>query len=247
VQHQGHGIRRGALRGLTRAAGALLLFIHFGVTAAAAASQPYIVTGFDSIRVNAPVRVVVTTGGGVAARGEGDRDALDRLELSNSGSLLTVRLKAPEPGTKSKGPITLTLSTGQLKRITLSGGGSIAVDRLKGLSADLALAGSGDISVDAVAVDAVGITITGSGRVTLAGSAGVLNASVSGPGALAAEGLKAKQARIANDGPGTIVLTAIIAADIAARGSGNVSVLGEPACKVNRGGTGRILCAGQNY
>src|SRR5690606_1830762 len=122
---------------------ALLPFTLVGAAGAHAASQPYIVTGFDSIRVNAPVRVVVTTGGGVSARGEGDRDSLDRLELSNSGSLLTVRLKTPEPGTKSKGPVTLTLSTGQLKRIALSGGGSITIDRLKGLSADLALAGSG--------------------------------------------------------------------------------------------------------
>lgn len=246
MQRQGDGIGRGALRGLTGAGGALALAAVFS-PCALAASQPYIVTNFDSIRVNAPVRVVVSTGGGVSARGEGDRDALDRLDLSNSGSLLTVRLKPPEPGSRSSGPVTLTLSTGQLKRIALSGGGSLSVDRLKGLNADVALAGTGDISVGSVAVDAMGVTITGSGRVSLAGSTGVLNANVSGPGALAAEGLKAKQARIANDGPGSIVLTAITAADIAARGSGDVSVLGKPACKVNRGGTGRIVCAGEDY
>ncbi|CAN5288905.1 head GIN domain-containing protein [soil metagenome] len=214
---------------------------------ALAATQPYTITSFDSIRVNAPVRVVIATGAGVSARGEGSRDALDRVDLTVSGTVLTVRMKAPQAGEKAAGPVTLTLSTGQLGRVLLSGGGSVAVDRMKGLRGDLVLAGGGDIAVGAVALDRLDVVVTGSGRVTLAGMAGVFNADVSGPGALAAEGLKTKQAKLVSTGPGSIVLTAATSADINARGSGDVTVTGKAACKVYRGGTGRIVCGGEDY
>jgi hypothetical protein len=246
VQGIGDGIGRGGLRRIAGSVAGLLAAVA-APGFALAATQPYTLSGFDTLKVNAPVRVIVTTGGGVSARGEGDRDALDRIDLSVSGAVLTVRLKPVQPGEKSGGSVTLTLSTGQLNRVILSGGGSIIIDRMKGLRGDLALAGSGDIAVGAVALDQLGVMLSGSGKVTLAGTAGVLTASVSGPGAVAAEGLKAKQAKLASDGPGNIVVNALTSADVTARGSGDVTVLGKPACKVNRGGTGRLQCGGEDY
>jgi hypothetical protein len=226
---------------------AATLVLLLSAAPVSAATQPYTITSFDGVRVLAPVRVVIATGVGVSARGQGARDALDRVDMAVSGTLLTIRMKAPQAGEKAAGPVTLNLSTGRLGRVMLSGSGSVAIDRMNGLRGELVLDGGGDMSVGAVALDRLDVIVTGSGRVTLAGNAGVLNVNMSGPGAAAAEGLQAKQVKIVNNGPGSIALTALTSADISTRGSGDVMVTGKGACKVNRGGTGRIVCGGVEY
>ncbi|WP_336959375.1 GIN domain-containing protein [Sphingobium aquiterrae] len=214
-----------------------------------AATQPYVVTTFDSIRVEAPVRVAIRTGAGTSARGEGDRQILDRLEVLVSGGLLLVRLRPPASLGEARpgGTATLTLSTGLIRRAQLLGGGALTIDAMKGQRGDIALAGSGDIAVGAVALDRLVVMVAGNGRMTLSGAAGVLEARSTGAGIVDAPGLKAKQATLVNQGPGSITLTVNGPADIATAGSGDVTVLGTPACKVTRGGTGRISCGGKDY
>ncbi|MDF0543605.1 DUF2807 domain-containing protein [Sphingobium sp. H39-3-25] len=216
---------------------------------ARAATQPYVVTAFDSIRVEAPVKVVIRTGAGSSARGEGDRAILDRLDVQVSGGLLLVRLRsAASPGEERPGgSATLTLSTETIRRAQLSGGGSLAIDAMKGQRGDVALAGSGDITIGKVAVDRLFTMVAGNGRMTLAGNAGIVEARSTGAGIIDAAGLKAKQARLVNQGPGSITLTTNGATDISTAGSGDVTVLGMAACKVVRGGTGKISCGGKDY
>ena len=241
----GGGVRRRALR-LGAAFFGLLAASSFP-DAGQAATQAYVVTGFDTIRLDAPVRVVIRTNAGASARGEGDRDALDRVRLTMSGTTLIVWMDAPGTGGRVSGPVTLTLTTSDLRRIMLSGGGAVTVDRIKGERGEIFLAGGGDISVGAVALDRLAIILSGSGRLSLAGTAGVLTADISGPGALEAEELKARQATIMSSGPGTASLTAVTTAAITARGSGAVTVAGTAACKVDRLGVGTISCGGKAY
>src|SRR3990167_1263131 len=77
-----------SLRAMAVALTAALL----SVSPAQAAMRGYIVTSFDTIRLEAPIRVVLQTGSGTSATGEGDRAALDRVNLSVSGQVLTIRL-----------------------------------------------------------------------------------------------------------------------------------------------------------
>lgn len=235
---------RSALRGLI--AGALVTAAMIAQPASAA-TQSYVLTSFDSIRLNAPVKVQLSTGGGTAARGEGDRRTLDRIILENNGGQLTVRMKPLQAGESSGGPATLILSTGELKRVAVQGGGSLAIDKMKALRAAVTLGGGGDISIGAATFDRVDVSIGGSGKVTMAGTAGDLRLDLSGPGAFMGEAVKAKRATIASSGPGTATLMAQDAATITASGSGDVIVSGKPACTVNRGGTGRISCGGKEY
>lgn len=225
---------------------ALLLSAVAFAQPATAATQGYTITRFDSIRVDAPVRVAITTGTGVKARGEGDRDALDRVDLQVSGNLLIVRMKPRQSGAKGGGgPVTLRLSTDDLRRVMLSGGGSLTVDRMRGARGDIMLGGGGDVTVNTLALDQVNILLSGSGRITVAGKAGRADIRVSGPGALVADALVVRDAKLANEGTGTIALTASGTADISAFGSGDVTVSGKAACKVKHNGAGRVLCGGE--
>lgn len=213
---------------------------------AAAATQGYTITRFDSIRVDAPVRVVVTTGMGVTAKGEGDRDALDRVDLAVSGNMLVIRMKPRPLGAKGGGgPVTLRLSTDDLRRAMLSGGGSLTIDRMRGARGEIVLAGGGDVTVGTVALDQANVLLSGGGRVTLTGKAGRADIRISGPGALMAEGLVVRDATLANEGTGSITVTASGTADIRASGAGDVIVAGKAACKVVHNGAGRVLCGGE--
>ncbi|MEJ7934686.1 DUF2807 domain-containing protein [Sphingobium sp. AN558] len=214
---------------------------------ASAATQGYAITSFDAIRVDAPINVIITTGGGASGRAEGDRDLLDRLRIEASGRVLNVTLPAQKGGERRSGTATLRLSTGDLGRVILTGGGSVAINRMKGQRAEIMLGGNGDVRVDAVDLDQLTLALTGSGRVTLTGRANTASIRVTGPGALAGEALRTRQATISNDGPGSIALTADVSAKIAASGSGSVTLAGKAACTVDNRGTGTIQCGGERY
>lgn len=214
---------------------------------ACAATRGFTITSFDAIRVDAPVAVILTTGAGAAARAEGDAGAIDRLRVDVSGRLLTVTMDRLRPGERSGGAATLRLSTGMVDRLVLTGGGSIALDRMKGLRGQIILGGNGDVSVADVQLDQIDLMLAGGGRMTLAGRAGVANVRVTGPGSVTAQPLHARQAMIANDGPGSITLTANVNAKVTASGSGDVLVTGKPACSVDNRGVGRVTCGGEGY
>ncbi len=241
MQKQGDGNGRGALRALIAAVVTAALPMT-----AQAATRGYTITSFDAIRVDAPVKVVLTTGIGASAKAEGDQSALDRLRVEVSGRLLNITMDKPQPGQKG-GAATLRLSTGAVSRVVLTGGGSVALDRMKGLRAEIVLGGNGDVSVGALDLDRLDLSLAGGGRATLAGRAAVANIRVNGPGAVAAEGLKAGQASIANDGPGSVALTANGPTKITASGSGDVTVTGKGPCTVENRGTGRIACGDESY
>lgn len=238
-----NGTGRGTLRALIAAGAAGLLL----AAPAGAATRSFTITSFDAIRVEAPVTVVLTTGAGVSARAEGDQSALDRLKVDVSGRMLILSMDRARPGEKSGGAATLRLSTGMIDRVIVNGGGSIAIDRMKGLQGQINLGGNGDISVATVELDRLDLTLAGGGRVTLAGRTGVANVRVIGAGALAAEPLRARQASISNEGPGSVTLTADVNAKIVTAGSGDISVAGKAACTVDNRGTGRVLCGGEGY
>jgi len=116
MHDQWHRTGRGALRALI---GTAILI----ATPATAATRGYTITSFDAVRIDAPVNFVVTTGAGASARAEGDQALLDRLNVNVSGRLLTISMTRAQPGEKSGGAATLRLSTGDLTRIVLTGGG----------------------------------------------------------------------------------------------------------------------------
>lgn len=244
MQEVGHGIGRSALRRLIGALGVVLMAAP---GAALADTQSYTISSFDSLRVEAPVNVILTTGSGSSGRAEGPRATLERLRVEVSGRVLKISMVAATGGGRSAGPATLRFSTGDLRRVMLTGGGSVTIDRMKGLSGDIVLGGNGDVTVQAVDVDRLTVMLAGGGRATLAGRAGVADLRVSGPGSIAADKLTARQSRLSSDGPGGIAVTTAVSADIRSSGSGDVTVLGKPACTVKNLGTGRIFCAGEGY
>ena len=145
------------------------------------------------------------------------------------------RSKVPEP------PV-VTLSTSQLRRVQLLGGGTLRVSEIRGLEADLSMSGNGELTVDRADVERLVLYVGGGGRMTIAGSARDVRASINGPGALDAARLDTRNATVANDGVGSVHMRVSGAAKVVSTGSGDTIVEGNAICTVVRKGSGPVTC-----
>ncbi|MFL6857001.1 MAG: head GIN domain-containing protein [Allosphingosinicella sp.] len=224
---------------------ALLLLLP---AAAAAADRTYTVTDFDRVQVDGPYEVVVTTGGSSGARASGSQLALDAVTVEVSGGILRVHANRSAwggyPGQPVE-PARIRVATRELKGAVVRGPGSLAIDRVRGLRADLSLAGSGRLSVGAVDADQLIVSLLGAGRISLAGMAKQLHAAIQGSGDLDAVALKVDDAQVDAQTSGIVAFEARRAVTLTANGPGDVAIAGNAACTIKATGSGRIRCGRQ--
>jgi peptidoglycan hydrolase-like protein with peptidoglycan-binding domain len=224
-----------------------LAFLALAAAAApaAAAERGYSVTDFDRVQVDGPFEVSVTSGLASAARVEGSAEAIDRISVEVFGTTLRVRANRSAwggyPGERP-GPARITLTTREVRAAAVVGSGSLVVDRAKGLRVDLSVNGSGRLSVGAVDADNLVVGLLGGGRITLAGRAKQVKATIQGSGDLHAAELSTDDARILADTAGSVVIGVTRTANVTATGAGDVEIIGEPSCTVDSKGSGQVLC-----
>jgi len=203
---------------------------------AAAADQRVMVTDFDRIQVDGPYQVTLSVGRPSAVTATGSRGGLDRVLIEVQGRTLRIRPNKSAwggyPGEPAGGVLQIVASTQELRAASVQGGGSLSIDRAKGLRIDLTLTGSGRLGVAAVAADQLVLTLNGSGKIMLGGGAKQFRAFVSGTGDLDAASFRADNADLATDTSGAIAFTAIRTAKVRASGTGDVAISGTAACTV---------------
>lgn len=227
----------------------LALLAFAAAVPAEAAERTYSVTDFDRVQVDGPYRVILTSGRSSAARAEGSTEALDHVSIDVQGGTLRVRRNrsawgAPPSG--GTGPVTVTLATRDIRNAQVAGSGSLDVDRAKGLRVDLSVSGSGRLSVASVEADNLIVGLLGGGKITLAGRAKQLKATVQGSGDLAAAGLTADDAQIGSDTAGHVAVGVAKTAKVTATGAGDVEIIGSPTCSVQAKGSGQVTCGTSN-
>ena len=138
------------------------------------------------------------------------------------------------------GDSTVNGFSGDKVNVQLSGSGNVKFNgRYKDVTA--AAQGSGDMEMNGGSSDKVEVALSGSGQMTVVGSCKEFKADQTGSGDLDAEHLAADATEVNLRGSGTSVVQAIKTADVTVRGSGDVSVLGNPTQRVvNKTGSGDI-------
>lgn len=212
---------------------------------AGAAERRFTVTDFDRVQISGAYQVRLGTGRAASAIATGPRGALDRVSIDVQGRTLRVRPNQSAwggyPG-EQNGPLTIVLTTQDLRAASVDGAGLLDVDSAKAMRLELIVAGSGRLTVARVQADTLLLTQMGAGTIRLGGNAKSLRAEIHGAGSVEAEGLTADDAQIAADTAGTIKLRVTRAAKITATGSGDVEILGTPACTVKAIGAGQVKC-----
>ena len=211
---------------------------------AQAATRNFGVSGFDRIRVDGPFRVTLATGVAPFARATASSSgALEGVAIEVQGRTLIVRANRSSwggyPG-EAAGPVEVSIGTHELTAAWLNGSGTLAIDKLRGLSFDLSVQGSGAASVGAVEVDQFKAAVSGTAAVGLSGTALKFTATVNGVSTLQAGGLSVKDATFAMSGPATVRATVTETARISARGPSSVELSGSPACTIKAAGSANI-------
>lgn len=229
------------LRHLTAAAMVLAV-----APAAHAAERGFTITDFDRIRIEGPYQVQITTGRGTTAQASGERAAIERVALQVQGRTLTIRPDRNAwggyPGEAQGGPVTITITTGELRTVMLYGSGSVRIDRARGPRIEFIVQGSGRLEVGRVETDRLDIGMTGSGAAKLAGNVKLLNAVVRGSAALDGSALMANDLVLNTESASDVALGARTSAKVQSTGAGNTSITGSAACSVTAAGAGMVNC-----
>ena len=208
-----------------------------------AATRNFGVSGFDRIRIDGPFMVRVTTGVAPFAVASGTATALDGVAIDVQGRTLVVRNNRSSwggyPG-EAKGPVEISIGTHELNTAWLNGAGSLAIDKVRGLSFDLSVQGTGSASIGQAKVDQLKIGMSGTATAGVAGTAPRLTAIVRGVSTLDASGLAVKDATIGAQGPATVRANVTGTAKVDALGAAAVTLDGRPACVVKAVGSAAV-------
>ena len=207
---------------------------------AAGADRNYSVTSFDRIRLEGAFKVRLTTNVAPFARATGSQEALDGVSLDVQGRTLVIRSNRSSwggyPG-RQPGPVEISVGTHDLSAAFLNGSGSLAVDKVRGLTFELAIQGAGAANVANVDVDQLRVGVTGAGSTTLAGKAPKMTATIRGSALFDASALATKDVVIGAEGPVIVKVNATSSAKIDANGTSTVELTGGAACTVKASGS----------
>lgn len=225
------------------AAGAALVIAS--ATPAAAATRNFTVTGFEQVRVEGPFRVKLVTGVPPSASATGPQSALYRVAIDVLGRTLVIHSDVSAWGggdqdSGDSGPVEIRVGTHDLSAATLTGSGSLQIDKVTALSFAASVQGSGEIGIANADVDQLEVDLTGTASSTMAGKAGTLTLATRGSSAFDGSALTTKDATIGAEGAATVKAAVSDSATIQASGPATITLTGNPGCTTHSGGSASI-------
>lgn len=210
---------------------------------AAAATRNFGITDFQKVRVDGPFAVKLSTGVAPFARATGSPADLDRVAVEVRGNTLVVHSNLDSwggyPG-QNVGPVEVELGTHDLSAAWLNGSGTLAIDRVKGLSFDLSVQGSGAGQIGQVSVDQLNVSVVGTASARLAGQAAKTSAVIRGISGLDAAALSMKDATLGADGAATITANVGNSVTVDATGPATIRLTGGPSCTLRVSGSASV-------
>jgi hypothetical protein len=207
---------------------------------AAAATRTFGITSFTKVRVEGPYKVTLTSGVAPFAKAIGSTTALDRVAIDVRGDTLVIQTNPSAwggyPGA-DPGPVEVSVGTHDLTSAALTGAGSLAISRVKGLSFALSVQGSGSAQIDDVAADQLEVNLAGTANAKLQGHALKLTALVRGLSSIDAAKLTTPDAHITADGSATVDVAVTETARVDAWGPATIRFSGRPACTLKVSGS----------
>src|SRR5262245_13018814 len=205
---------------------AVLLLASFAL---AACIEETIRGSGNIITENRPVdkfRAIELSGAGQLVLERTGTESLSVTADDNLISMFTSEVKngtlylSVERGKRPSGSPTYRVTVSELRKLDISGAGSIEATKLDG--------------------DALSISISGAGSGHIAGRADELTNSISGAGSFDAAELKAKRAKVSVSGAGSVTVNASDELDANVSGVGSIWYIGSPKVRSSVSGLGSI-------
>jgi hypothetical protein len=213
--------------------------------ARASARRDFPASGFQSVSLTGHSDVNVTVGGQFAVRAEGDREMVERLELTVVDGDLRIGFKEGSNFRSFFGRdrnVTVHVTMPALTGANLTGSGDINIDRVQGERFAGNLTGSGDINVGEVRVREAAFNLTGSGAIQAAGAAERAAVQLGGSGDISLSRLQTRDLTVSLMGSGDVAAHATGSAAVSLMGPGDVTITGPARCRIDQRGPGEVRC-----
>jgi hypothetical protein len=221
----------------------ILLAVAAALSASAAAETRDIpVPSFTAVRHGTAPDLIVRVGGPTSVRVEGDREAIDALQIGVQGEELVVTTRRGARWPRGRAKAVIYATTPLITKALTEGSGNIRIDRVSGAGFDGSAHGSGNLVIDDLRTEVAELSSHGSGNVMAAGSVTWLQAFASGSGNVDVRRLQARTGAVRTTGSGNVDATISEAAEVMASGSGRAHVAGTKTCRVRSTGSGGVSC-----
>jgi hypothetical protein len=138
-------------------------------------------------------------------------------------------------------PLRYRVSAVTVKRVTISGSGTVKAEGLRSDDLRLEISGSGDMAFPQLAAGAVSLGISGGGKMMVSGEAESVAVRISGSGNIQTGDLVTQAAEVRISGSGNVKVNATQTLDVQISGSGTVKYAGQPQLSQRISGSGSIL------
>jgi hypothetical protein len=128
-----------------------------------------------------------------------------------------------------------------VKRVTISGSGTVKAEGLRSDDLRLEISGSGDMTFPQLTAGAVSLNISGGGKMTVSGEAESVAVRISGSGNVQTGELATQAAEVRISGSGNVKVNAAQTLDVQISGSGTVKYAGQPQLSQRISGSGSIV------
>jgi len=208
--------------------------------------QDFAVGPFQTVALTGSTDVVVTVGGAPSVRAEGNKAAVERLDIRVENGALKIGTKNHIGWSWDFGGrhnhVTVYVTTPSLAGAAITGSGDMKIDKVAGSDFDASVTGSGDLNVASLQVARAGFKIAGSGDVDASGKAQQATINVAGSGDFRAGRLEIGNATVSVIGSGDVTAHATQTADVTVTGSGDVKLSGPAKCSIHKMGSGEVRC-----
>lgn len=210
---------------------------------AQAADRAWSIGSVERLRVEAPVavRVVTGAGNGVTAQGD-DARALAALDITASAGTLVVRRAGGRRAAPDMTHIVVTVRTPRLEGAALYAAAAVSIAGMAGERVQLSVTGGGTLAVERIAATALVATLAGDGAMTLAGRSGDARLVANGTGTMDAGALLADRLDVQALDKVRVVAAARDTARVNAIGEAVVTVNSRAPCTVRTLGAATVTC-----
>jgi hypothetical protein len=199
------------------------------------------VSGFDSINVEYPVKVLITQGDTESLKIEGEDNLLPDLKTQvRNGTLEIFYQKTGDKHVNATKLVVITITVKDLKDVEFSSAGELTIDGLKTDSLDMSLSGAGNLDLNDVNIKDLSVNLSGAGSMSASGMADDLDLNISGFGDFKGADLHSKTARVNISGAGSATVWVDDELDAEISGAGSVNYYGSARITKEINGVGSV-------
>lgn len=205
------------------------------------------VSGFDAIELRWFGDLVVSQGDSEGLEVEGDAELLEKVHARVDGGTLVLELgqdwlERLFGGLRFLGrsPLVYRVKVSSLRRVAVSGRGTLTMPSLETDELTLAVSGQGEMRIDDLRARELAVRISGRGEMALKGAVDDARIDITGSGEVEFPGLRSKRARVRISGHGEAEVNAEEDLDVGISGYGRVRYHGDPKVTQSIAGAGRV-------